>query len=77
MLNFCLLLDTFLKYNVGVIEDNNLEIKTQIQKMDKENNLLFLEVESKLDLLVKGQESNFIKLEGIGNDLRNSFIGLA
>jgi len=34
-------------------------------------------VESKLDLLVKGQESNSNKLEGIGNDLRKGFIGLA
>jgi site-specific recombinase XerC len=34
-------------------------------------------VESKLDLLVKGQESNSNKLEGIGKDLRKGFIGLA
>ena len=64
-----------------MIKDNNLEIKTQmknqIQKINKENNQLFLEVESKLDLLVKGQESNSNKLEGIGNDLRKGFIGLA
>ena len=51
--------------------------KNQIQKITKENNQLFLEVESKLDLLVKGQESNSNKIEAIGNDLRKGFIGLA
>ena len=30
----------------------------KLQKINKENNQLLLEVESKLDLLVKGQESN-------------------
>ena len=49
----------------------------KLQKINKENNQLFLEVESKLDFLVKGQESNSNKLEGIGNDLRKGFIGLA
>lgn len=34
-------------------------------------------MESKLDLLVKGQEINSNKLEGIGTDLRKGFIGLA
>jgi len=34
-------------------------------------------VESKLDFLVKEQESNSNKLEGIGNDLRKGFIELA
>lgn len=52
-------------------------MKNQIQKINKENNQLFLEVESKLELLVKGQERNSNKLEGIGNDLRKGFIGLA
>ena len=33
-------------------------------------------MESKLELLVQGQESNFNKLEIIGNDLRKGFIGL-
>jgi len=60
-----------------VIKDNNLKMKNQIQKSNKENNQLFLEVESKLDFLVKGQESNSNKLEGIGNALRKGFIGLA
>ena len=49
----------------------------KLQKINKENNQLLLEVESKLDLLVKGQERNSNKLEGIGNDLRKGFIGLA
>jgi len=49
----------------------------KLQKINKENNQLLLEVESKLDLLVKGQESNSVKLQGIGNDLRKGFIGLA
>jgi integrase len=54
-----------------------MEKKNQIQKIKKENNPLFLEMESKLDLLVKGQESNSNKLESIRNDLRKGFIGLA
>ena len=49
----------------------------KLQKINKENNTLLLEVESKLDFLVKGQENNSNKLEGIGNDLRKGFIGLA
>ena len=51
-----------------------MEKKNQIQKINKENNPLFLEMESKLDLLVKGQESNSNKLESIKNDLRKGFI---
>ena len=49
-------------------------MKNQIQKFKKKNNQLLL---SKLDVLVKGQESNSKKLEIIGNDLRKGFIGLA
>jgi|GEM_PF-1240340 len=49
----------------------------KLQKFKKENNQLILEVESKLDLLIKGQEINSNKLEGIGNELRKGFIGLA
>ena len=48
--------------------------ENQIEKIKKKNNQLLL---SKLDLLVKGQESNSNKLEIIGNDLRKGFIGLA
>jgi len=54
-----------------------MENKNQIQKINKENNQLFLKVDSKLELLVKGQESNSNKLKDIGNDLRKGFIGLA
>ena len=52
-------------------------MENQIQKINKEDNQLLFEMESKLDLLVKGQESNSNKLEGIGNELRKGFIGLA
>lgn len=41
-------------------------MKNQIQKI---NDPLLFEMESKLDLIVKGQESNSNKLEVIGNDL--------
>lgn len=49
-------------------------MKNQIQKI---NDPLLFEMESKLDFIVKGQESNSNKLEVIGNDLRKGFIGLA
>lgn len=49
-------------------------MENQIQRIKKKNNQLLL---SKLDLLVKGQESNSTKLEVIRNDLRKGFIGLA
>lgn len=49
-------------------------MKNKIQKI---NDPLLFEMESKLDLIVKGQESNSNKLEIIGNDLRKGFIGLA
>ena len=51
-----------------------IKMKDQIQKI---NDSLLFEMESKLDLIVKGQESNSNKLEVIGNDLRKGFIGLA
>jgi integrase len=54
-----------------------MEKKNQIEKINKKKNKLLLEVESKLDLLVKGQVKNSDKLETIGNDLRKGFIGLA
>ena len=47
------------------------------RKINKKDNPLLSEMESKLDLLVKGQERNSNKLEIIGNDLRKGFIGLA
>ena len=52
-------------------------MENQIEKINKEDNQLLFEMESKLDLLVKGQERNSNKLEIIGNDLRKGFIGLA
>ena len=51
-----------------------IKMKNQIQKI---NDPLLFEMESKLDFIVKGQESNSNKLEVIGNDLRKGFIGLA
>ena len=52
-------------------------MENKIEKINKEDNPLLFEMESKLDLLVKGQERNSNKLEIIGNDLRKGFIGLA
>ena len=52
-------------------------MKNQTQKINKEDNALLFEMESKLDLRVKGQERNSNKLEIIRNDLRKGFIGLA
>jgi integrase len=49
----------------------------QIEKINKKNNTLLLEVGYKLDFLVKGQERDSNKLEIVGNDLRKGFIGLA
>ena len=52
-------------------------MENQIEKINKEDNALLFGMESKLDLIVKGQERNSNKLEIIGNDLRKGFIGLA
>ena len=52
-------------------------MQNRLQLINKENNPLLFVMESKLELLVKGQESNSNKLEIIGNDLRKGFIGLA
>ena len=49
----------------------------KLQKTNKKDNQLLLDVESKLDLLLKGQENNSDKLQRIGNDLKKGFIGLA
>jgi integrase len=51
--------------------------ENQIEKINKKNNTLLLEVGYKLDFLVKGQERDSNKLEIVGNDLRKGFIGLA
>ena len=60
------------KFNKLVIKMQN-----QLQKINQENSQLLLEVESKLDFLVKGQERDSNKLESIENDIRKGFIGLA
>ena len=52
-------------------------MQNQLQKINQENSQLLLEVESKLDFLVKGQERDSNKLESIENDIRKGFIGLA
>jgi len=52
-------------------------MQNQIKKINKEDNTLLFEMESKLDFILKGQERNSNKLEIIGNDLRKGFIGLA
>ena len=51
----------------------------KLQKIKKENNQLITEseVESKLDILVKGQTNNSKELQAIRNDLQRGFIGLA
>ena len=40
-------------------------MQNQLQKINQENSQLLLEVESKLDFLVKGQERDSNKLESI------------
>jgi len=51
----------------------------KLQKFKKEKNQLIteFEVESKLDILVKGQTNNSKELQAIRNDLQRGFIGLA
>ena len=51
----------------------------KLNKFKKEKNQLITEseVESKLDILVKGQINNSQELEAIRNDLQRGFIGLA
>ena len=51
----------------------------KLKKFKKEKNPLITEseVESKLDILVKGQINNSQELEAIRNDLQRGFIGLA
>ena len=57
------------KFNKLVIKMEN-----QLQKINQENSQLLLEVESKLDFLVKGQERDSSKLESIENDIRKGFL---
>ena len=49
-------------------------MENQLQKINQENSQLLLEVESKLDFLVKGQERDSSKLESIENDIRKGFL---
>nr|YP_010283248.1 hypothetical protein MKU01_pgp126 [Psammodictyon constrictum]ULD16367.1 hypothetical protein [Psammodictyon constrictum] len=51
-------------------------MKNQIQKINKKDSQL-VNIESQLDLLLKGQEKNSDKLQIIGEELRRGFIGLA
>ena len=51
-------------------------MKNKIQKINKKDNQL-VNLESQLDLLLKGQEKNSDKLQIIGEELRRGFIGLA
>ncbi len=51
-------------------------MKNQIQKINKKDSQL-VNLESQLDLLLKGQEKNSDKLQIIGEELRRGFIGLA
>lgn len=54
-------------------------MENKLQKKEKENNQLITEseVESKLNILVKGQTNNLKQLQAIRNDLQRGFIGLA
>ena len=51
-------------------------MKNKIQKTNKKDSQL-INLESQLDLLLKGQENNSDKLQIIGEELRRGFIGLA
>ena len=51
-------------------------MKNKTQKINKKDNQL-VNLESQLDILLKGQEKNSDKLQIIGEELRRGFIGLA
>ena len=51
-------------------------MKNKIQKINKKDSQL-VNLESQLDLFLKGQEKNSDKLQIIGEELRRGFIGLA
>ena len=57
-------------YNVNLLSKNKTQI---INKKDSQ----LVNLESQLDLLLKGQEKNSDKLQIIGEELRRGFIGLA
>lgn len=54
-----------------------MQDKNNIEIIHKVNNQLLFEVESKLDLLVEGQETNATNLKDIRDDVQKGFIGLA
>jgi integrase len=54
-----------------------MQNKDNIEIIHKVNNQLLFEVESKLDLLVEGQETNATNLKDIRDDVQKGFIGLA
>jgi integrase len=54
-----------------------MQNKNNIEIIHKVNNQLLFEVESKLDLLVEGQETNATNLKDIRDDVQKGFIGLA
>lgn len=54
-----------------------MQNKNNIEISHKGSNQLLLEVESKLDLLVEGQETNATNLKDIRDDVQKGFIGLA
>ena len=51
--------------------------KNKIEKIKNSQLIIESEIESKLDLLVKGQINNSKELQAIRNDLQKGFIGLA
>src|SRR6056300_504942 len=60
-------------FNVSLLSKN---LKNKIQKIDKKDSQL-VNLESQLDLVLKGQEKNSDKLQIIGEEIRRGFIGLA
>jgi integrase len=54
-----------------------MQNKNNIEIIHKVSNQLLFEVESKLDLLVEGQETNATNLKDIRDDVQKGFIGLA
>ena len=51
--------------------------KNKLKKIENNQLITESEIESKLDLLVKGQSKNSQELTNIRNDLQKGFIGLA
>ena len=60
---------------LGLIFTKNklvMKMENQIEKIHKKDNPLLFEMESNLELLIKGQERNSNELESIGNDLHKT-----